>query len=258
MKSTSLIARLVMVSICTIASNVLAMTFYVDAPYLYLGGGVVRTDWDAWEEAMIRFDGKIDTIVFHDSGGGDSLAGRKIGEDIRKRKLNTVVLGRCSSACANMFLGGVARQYAAKQPRVHTVLGYHGSYNKKTKEVNRNKSPDYFLSMTNGKMDERFIERFIRLENKNGLLRLVHPKQLLRASEPLAMLCNGEEERSKREEQCEKLNDVDALAKGIVTTWDTRNVPTPPAVSREKITVKVWEAQDAKSTNYSVEAPAGG
>ena len=233
------------------------MTFYVEAPYLYLGGGVVRTDWAAWQEAMTRFDGKISTIVFHDSGGGDSLAGRRIGEDIRKRKLDTVVLGRCSSACANMFLGGVARQYAAAQPRVHTVLGYHGSYNKQTKELNRNKPPDYFLNMTGGKMDEEFVERFIRLENKKGLLHLVHPKQLLGATEPLAMLCKGDEERNRREEQCEKLNGVDALAKGVVTTWDTREVPTPPKATREKTTVKAWEVNDAKSTNSSVEEPAG-
>lgn len=44
------------------------MSFYSSPPYLYLGGGVVRSDWDAWQEAMKKFDGKIDTIVFHDSG----------------------------------------------------------------------------------------------------------------------------------------------------------------------------------------------
>ncbi len=121
MKFTTSMARLVILAICMIAPHVSAMTFYVDAPYLYLGGGVVRTDWDVWEEARISFDGKIDTIVFHDPSGGDSLAGRKIGEDIRKRKLNTVVLGRCSSACANMFLGGVACQYAAEQPRAYSA-----------------------------------------------------------------------------------------------------------------------------------------
>jgi hypothetical protein len=238
--------RIAMLTIVSGSSCASAMSFYVDPPNLFLGGGVVRSDWSAWEEAMIKFDGKIDTIVFYDSGGGDSLAGRRIGEDIRARKLGTVVLGRCSSACANMFLGGVTRQYASPKAHVHTVLGYHGSYNKKTRELNRNKSPDYFLHMTDGKMSEEFVERFIRLENKSGLLRLVHPKQLLKTSEPLAMLCKGDEDKDRREEECEKLDGVDALLKGVVTTWDTREIPTPPKATREKITVKLWESRDTK------------
>lgn len=229
---------------CMVArTDVAAMTFHVDAPHIFLGGGVVGSDWAAWQEAMRKFDGKINTVVFHDSGGGDSFAGRKIGEDIRKRKLQTVVMGRCSSACANMFLGGVTRQYAAAVEKVHTVLGFHGSYNKETKALNRNKSPDYFLNMTEGKMSEEFVERFIRLENKSGLLRLVHRDQRLRPSEPLAMLCKGEEPANKREERCEHLEDVDALVKGVVTTWDTREVPIPPKATREKVTVKTWEAR---------------
>ena len=233
------------------------MSFHAAPPYLYLGGGVVRSDWDAWEEAMKKFDGKFDTIVFHDAGGGDSLAGRRIGEDIRTRKFGTVVLGRCSSACANMFLGGVTRQYAEQKSRVHTVLGYHGSYNKETKELNRKKSPDYFLKMTDGKMSEEFVERFIKLENKKGLLRMVHPKQLLRASEPLAMLCKGDEERNRLEEQCEKMAGVDALSKGVVTTWDTRDIPAPPSATRKKITDKSWETT-GKSPNPSIDELAGG
>ena len=156
-----------------------------------------------------------------------------------------------------MFLGGVTRQYAELKPRVHTVLGYHGSYHKETKELNRKKSPDYFLKMTDGKMSEEFVERFIRLENKRGLLRLVHPKQLRRASEPLAMLCKGDEEASRREEQCEKLAGVDALLQGVVTTWDTYNIPTPPSAARAKITVKSWETT-GKATNSSIDELAGG
>lgn len=111
--------------------------------------------------------------------------------------------------------------------------------------------------MTDGKMSEELVERFIRLENKRGLLRLVHPMQLLRASEPLAMLCKGDEERTRLEEQCEKLADVDALSKGVVTTWDTRDFPTPPSATREKITVKSWDA-NKKSLNPSIDELAGG
>jgi hypothetical protein len=64
-----------------------------------------------------------------------------------------VVHGRCSSACANMFLGGKERQFALTDGKITAVLGYHGSYSKRTREVNRDKSGDYFLDMTDGKMD---------------------------------------------------------------------------------------------------------
>ena len=219
-----------------------AMTFDAAPPLLYLGGGVVPSDWPAWQEAMTRFGDRIETVVFHDSGGGDSLAGRNIGLDIRKRKLKTVVSGRCSSACANMFLGGVERQYAAKG-KVPNVLGYHGSYNKVTKVLNKNKSPDYFLAMTDGKMSDEFVERFIRLENKSGLLRFFHPDQRARPGLPLALLCKGDEDRNRRDEECEKMVDVDALKQGVVTTWTIRDIPPPSKPVGDKVTVKRWDDQ---------------
>lgn len=223
-----------------IAQPARAMTFEARPPYLYLGGPVVRGDWDTWEEAMIRFDGKIEVIVFHQSGGGDSQAGRKIGLDIRERKLKTVVLGRCSSACANMFLAGVSRQFGDPLPGQQTVLGYHGSYNKTTGKVNNRRTGDYFQMMTGGRMSEDFVERFIRLENKQGLMRFIHPEQRTSPGQPLASLCKGDEERARRDELCERLEGVDALDKGVVTTWETRAVPWPRAPSRDKSSIAGW------------------
>jgi hypothetical protein len=216
-----------------------AMSFYAAPPMLYLGGPVVPSDWAMWEEAILRFDGKITTIVFHDSGGGDSAAGRKIGNDIRKRMLSTVVSGRCSSACANMFLAGVTRQFSATLEKNKNVLGYHGSYNKSTKELNRKRTPDYFIEMTNGKMSEALIERFIRLENKSGLLRFYHQDQRKEGT-PLALLCQGTEDRNRQTELCERLSDTDAVRVGVVTTWETKDIAAPPIPSREKATFASW------------------
>ncbi len=233
-----------------------AMTFHASPPILYLGGTVVATDWDAWLEAMTRFgggpDGAITTIVFHQSGGGDSRAGRLIGNNIRKRKLNTVVYGRCASACANMFLGGITRQFAATPAHAAkveaTFLGFHGSYNKATKTLNTKRSGDYFLAMSDGKMSEEFVEKFIRLENEKGLLRFMHPDhdpyphphQAVLQKTPLALLCKGNELPAKRVEQCEHLDGVDALTQGVVTTWDEAAIVPPPPPSNDKVTVKSW------------------
>ncbi|MCA3063417.1 MAG: hypothetical protein ING61_08105 [Rhodocyclaceae bacterium] len=227
-------------AVACLSSNAQAMSFHAAPPLLYLGGGVVPEDWNTWEEAMIRFDGQLTTIVLHDSGGGDSTAGRKIGLDIRKRGFNSIVSGRCSSACANMFLAGVDRQYAAADKNRRHVLGYHGSYNKVTKELNRNRAGDYFIEMTNGKMGEDFVDRFIKLENRSGLMRFFHRHQRLQYDDPSVQLCKGSEERAKRDEQCEHLPDIDALSVGVVTSWNTTSIPPPPTPTREKKTVASW------------------
>jgi hypothetical protein len=221
--------------------NAEAMTFHAKPPTLYLGGAVVETDRAAWNDAMNRFGSNLTTIVFHQSGGGDSPTARFIGRDIRKRQFATAVYGRCTSACATMFLGGTARQFAMTASKSEsTVLGFHGSYNKTTKALVKKRSSDYFLEMTDGKMSENFIEKFIRLENKRGLLRLIHPSQSLKQKTPLAMLCKGNELAAKRAEQCEHLGGVDALKQGVVTTWEQREIIAPPAPSNDRVTVKSW------------------
>jgi len=247
--------RLATVLAALAATPAAAMTFDAAPPLLYLGGAVVGSDWAAWQEAMGRYGAKIDTVVFHDSGGGDSAAGRRIGYDLRKRKLNTVVSGRCSSACANMFLGGVERQFAAAG-NAATVLGYHGSYNKVTKALNTRRTADYFLDMTGGKMSEEFVERFIRLENRAGLLRFYHPDHLPQAGQPLALLCKGDEDRNRRLEQCEKLDGVDALAKGVVTTWQVRDVGKPPPPEKGQVTVRRWAERETTTSGEIQPAPA--
>jgi hypothetical protein len=226
-----------------VASTAQAMTFTAQPPILYLGGSVVAEDWKLWQEAMTRYDGKIDTVVMHDSGGGDAGAGRRIGQDIRKRGFTTIVSGRCSSACANMFLAGTTRQFSAANEKRENVLGYHGSYNKVTKALNTKRTPDYFVQMTGGKMSEEFVERFIKLENNKGLMRFFHRDQRASASAPLAQLCNGLENRNKRDEECERLADVDALGKGVVTTWDVRDIGMPPTPSREKVAMASWRSE---------------
>jgi hypothetical protein len=257
---------LLSVGVLLLSTSAPAMTFIAEPPLLYLGGAVVKSDWPAWQEAMTRYAGEIDTIVFHESGGGDSTTGRLIGGDIRKRKLATVVYGRCLSACANMFLGGVSRQFAARLGPSPTLLGFHGTYNKDTKEVNRVRSGEYFLAMTDGKMSEGLIARFIRLESKSSLLRFVHPDQRGRQSDPLAVICGsddvheniGGKAHEKRTDPCEKLADVDALKQGVVTSWATRDIRMVAHPATEKATFKSWhEHKSVPPPHTPALVPAG-
>ena len=207
--------------VLVLAGPASAMQLVAEPPFIHLSGKVDKTDWAAWEEALQRNAGKVDTVVFHDSPGGDSTTGRRIGHSIREKGLRTVVAGHCASACANMFLGGSVRQFASRDDKHEIVLGYHGSYNKKTKAVNMKKNGSYFSELTDGKMDDELIERFIRIEKKSGALWLSHPSY----RQPLALFCTGEEPRRKRADVCERPKDVDALAVGVVTTWDLASVP---------------------------------
>ena len=234
-------SRLVFAAVLLAAAlPVPALQFDAQPPVLHLLGKVQPDDWKVWEEAMRRFEGRLDTVVFHNSPGGHSITGRKIGEDIRKRGLATVVAGRCRSACANMFLGGKERHFSDRLSDHSTVLGYHGSYNRVTKEVNRTKSGDYFIKMTDGKMSEELVERFIRIENKNGFLYMIHPKQRSATGSQLAFLCSGDENTRRFESECAPVEGVDALATGVVTSWEVVRTPKAPVVKTAPITSKNW------------------
>jgi hypothetical protein len=205
-----------------------AMNFVAEPPYLHLMGRVVPEDWPIWEDAMARYADRIDTIVFHRSPGGHSNTGRRIGRSIRERGLKTVVAGRCVSACANMFLGGKERHFTERLGEADPTLGYHGSYNRETKQVNRTRSGDYFVQMTGGKMSEDVIERFIRIANYKGFLFFIHPQQGKRDTTSLAYLCTGEEDTRKFDGACASTKDVDALSSGVVTSWDLAATPKAP------------------------------
>lgn len=209
-----------------------AMGFKVAPPFLYLSGPVVYEDWALWQETLERHGKVIETVVLHDSPGGDALAGQYIALNLRARKLKTVVVGACMSACANIFIAGVERQFAprGKSPG---LLGFHGSYRESGK-LRRRSEGDYYLRMTGWKMSESLILRFINLDDSAGALMFAHPEHRLRPGRAPVMLCEGAAVRSRRIDQCEVIEGTDALAQGVVTTWDLREVGTLPPPWKEK------------------------
>ena len=198
-----------------IGEGALAMSFHAQPPYLFLAGKVVPTDWDAWNEAMKRFDGKIRAVVFDNCPGGTSRVGRQIGASIREHAFMTVVAGRISSACANMFLGGTQRLFSARLLERPTVIGYHGTYeHRNNHHLVKDRPPDYFIDMTGGKMSEELIARFTSIEKRSGLLYFIHPNQQAKEGESLSYFCSGDENPRYRDDECERLKDVDALSAG--------------------------------------------
>lgn len=74
------------------------------------GGMIQRGDAQRLAQELQRV-GRIEEILFH-SGGGSEPDGLEMGHIIRKAGLNTRIPSGaiCASACADAFLGGVARR----------------------------------------------------------------------------------------------------------------------------------------------------
>jgi hypothetical protein len=236
------VSRLALLILSLAALPAAAMQFVAEPPFIHLSGHVEKLDWPAWQEAMKLYAGKVDTVVFHDSSGGNANTGERIGYSIRDNGLRTVVAGRCISSCANMFLGGKVRQFASSDKRRDIVLGYHGRYNHTTNAlVTKNTHAGYFSTLTDGKMDDGVIDRFTHIEKKSGALLLAHPKYG-GSQHPATLFCTGDEVRALREEQCERPKGVDALAIGVVTTWDLANVSVTPKPKKQATgTSKSWQ-----------------
>lgn len=81
-----------------------------DDPKAKSGGGFAAGDTKRLEETLRR-NPQISEVWF-DSGGGLEVEGLAIGRAIRRAGLSTRVPkgGSCASACADAFMGGVARR----------------------------------------------------------------------------------------------------------------------------------------------------
>jgi hypothetical protein len=228
------------IAISLLATPAAAMRFYAAPPFLHLTGRVVSDDWEMWKSALRTFEDQLKVVVFHDSPGGLALTGRRIGPAIRAAGMRTVVAGRCMSACANMFLGGVERSFASTLRARPTVVGYHGSYSGNSGAVKWDFDASYYVELTGGKMDAAFVESFARLESNNGALYFIHPAQRESDSKALAYLCKGNEQQFARDTECTPLAAVDGLQKGIFTTWDAVVVPAVPSRFIESPARKNW------------------
>ena len=60
--------------------------------------------------------------------------------------------------------------------------------------------------------------------------------QRAKADDPLVMLCYGDEDRAQLFEQCERVPEIDALSKGVVTTWGVYEIEPPPKLDSRRAT----------------------
>jgi hypothetical protein len=95
---------------------------------IFLDGGIGLQEWSHWQAKTKGLDG-VWRVRLKSPGG--KLAGLIIGEDIRRRKFTTYVIGtdECFSACALIWLAGDKR-YIATTAR----LGFHAAFRMEGKE----------------------------------------------------------------------------------------------------------------------------
>ena len=90
--------------------------FHRQYAQLYLSESIEKEDVQTFQDAIdkINTEGlhvKYDSVVLDNSAGGNIVTANKIGKIIREYKLSTWVPKDkyCSSACVNVFIGGICR-----------------------------------------------------------------------------------------------------------------------------------------------------
>lgn len=190
---------------------------------------------DGWNfKRALANNPAVDTIVLVHQPGGRATEMEIIAGVIQEKKLNTIALGHCMSACAHIFLAGEKRQFAAGFPLKNTHLGYHSSYHSagSLKNYAAGKLTNWerwYVNRTEGKLPAEIVLRWVNLQHASGFAIFRHP------SEPqfgaVSFMCD-----SVPLKDCEKL-DKSALDFGILTSSDLAPVLLEPFWNPSKYTI---------------------
>jgi hypothetical protein len=201
-KSMNHVKRLTALLFITLllGSSASAMEMHVSGDQLIASSYIGEADYAKFIQTITP---AVKTVVFTNSPGGARLIGQDLAEEIRHRKLSTVVLGYCFSSCANAFLGGVERRLANSG----SYLGFHGNYTGRTGWPSRRfggEVANFYFKMTGGKLSDQMIELFLSKPQKGGVY----------FYQRTTRNCSGTEE--KRPSGCPTFP-VSALDAGIIT-----------------------------------------
>ena len=210
------------------------MEFRVAGNELHLSGPVAGQEYAHFKDAVAAHP-QIDTVVFRNSPGGDAWSAYRVGEAIRDRGWRTVVVGRCHSACAIMFLGGRTRHFAQASQPENMLLAFHGTWSTGLLEAQtpgfrgRVQLRRWIVERTEGKIDPKLLERFIENERRVAFLYAYDPAQFKAGAGASMYFCEGNEQnRAKPFAACERIAGHDAFSMGFVNSPERIRV-TPPS-----------------------------
>jgi len=200
-------------------SPVEAMRFEIVGETLILSGPVVDGDLPRMRDALMHRG--LRHVLLHQSPGGDAWTGQRLGHEIRDARLNTLISGRCASACGYMFLGGVERRLTDGMPVRENRLMLHGAWDPATGKTRPDLAPElatHILRMTGGKYPKELVEATVNSAHPQDFMEFAITPRMLRMPHPRGVfqcLIGPDQQR-----QCKELGGYSALSTGVVTHAD--------------------------------------
>lgn len=196
-----------------------AMEFNPVGDTLVLSGAVDGGDLVRLKDQLAQRRFRL--VLLHDSPGGDLFNGYQLAHWIRSEGLHTAVSGKCESACALLFLGGVRRSFSDGRPLGETMVGLHGAHHFQTGEAMPELSPRmaYVIrTMTDGRYPPELMERTVYPKHPLDLVYAFHPLRFKPGAGPQGVMeCLKQAGDAFK---CTMIDGLDAIAIGVVTDPD--------------------------------------
>jgi hypothetical protein len=198
-------------------ASTMAMDFNLIGGTLIMSGPVVSDDVARLKDQLATNQVKL--VLLHNSPGGDLWNGQELARRIRNADLDTAVSGKCESACALIFLGGMHRYYSDGTPLAKTMIGLHGAHNKETKQA----MPElgarmaYLIKeMTEKKFPDDLLERTIYPKDPSDLTYVFHPARFKADGKSRGVMeCNKQPDATFK---CKMTEGLDAMSVGVITS----------------------------------------
>lgn len=206
-------------------ASVQAMTIEVVGRELFATGPVGGQDIVQFKTALES--PALETVVLVNSPGGDLLTAMTVTRMISERKLRTVSVGYCLSACSILFLGGQERQFSDALRPVFNVIGIHGAHISLTGQIDPLLQPQlyaFYKQRMGDAFDAALMNRALYdMRDSGALLRIPEMGRM-----PSALVHHCESSRTLRKD-CTDFKGVDGLSLGLLTSRQLRTVQLPAA-----------------------------
>ena len=199
-----------------VATPAAAMRFDIVGDTLILSGPVVDADLSRFRDAMQNSG--LRQVLLHQSPTGDAWTGQRLGREIRQAKLNTLISGRCASACGYMFLGGVERRLSDGMPVRENRLMLHGAWDPTTGKTRPDLAPELALHiqrMTGDRYPKELVDATVNSAHPQDFMEFAITPRMLRTAVPRGVfqcLIGADQQRL-----CKELPGHSALSTGVVT-----------------------------------------
>ncbi|NML43832.1 hypothetical protein HHL11_08735 [Ramlibacter sp. G-1-2-2] len=217
------LATLSLCALALAAPAARAMEFHTVGDTLVLSGPVDGGDLARLRDHMA--DAHFKLVLLHESPGGDLFNGYQIANWVRSEHLATAVSGKCESACALIFLGGVERSFSDGRPLGETMVGLHGAFHYETHQPLPELSPRmaYVIkTMTDGKYPPDLLKRTVYPLHPDNLVYAFHPLRFESGPKRGVMEC---QKQTDGDFKCAMLDGLDAIKIGVVTNPEILALP---------------------------------